>query len=343
MRIAFGVAAGLAFVWLALLWTVRQPSFSSPKASVSSRERQGASASRLQGDVESLCAIDHRDADHPDQLRLAASYIERELRATGARVEIQAFDGRIPSGTASFTNVIASFGDVGSKEPRLVVGAHYDAFGLFGENPGADDNASGTAGLIELARLLGASDFDPPVTVELVAYANEEPPFFASPSMGSSVHADSLEEEALPVLGMISLEMIGYFTERQPWPNWLYASLYPNDGGFIGVVGRFEDRHLAKRVRGAFRDRALIDAYTFTPPSWVPGTDASDHRSYWDRGHNAVMISDTSFLRNPNYHTPNDRPETLDYEKMADVVDGVLAAVIELSESGSLVERPGAI
>lgn len=280
-----------------------------------------AEAGRLRRHVEFLTRdAAPRDSDHPESLDRAAAYIRSGFAESGARVEEQAWTAR----GKTYRNVIASFGPADG--PRLVVGAHYDAFGDFGANPGADDNASGTAGLLELARLLAARP--PAARVDLVAYANEEPPYFASPWMGSAVHARSLSGKA--VRGMICLEMIGYFVPEQPWPSALLRLLYPDRGDFIAVVGRWDDRALTRAVKRAMRGAAPVPevpVHSFTGPRGAD-IDASDQRSYWDAGIPAVMITDTSFLRNPSYHSPGDTADTLDYERMAGVVDEVCNAVL---------------
>ncbi len=217
--------------------------------------------------------------------------------------------------------------------PRIVVGAHYDAFGMFGSNPGADDNASGTAGLLELARLLRGQSLAR--RVDLVAFTLEEPPLFGSARQGSRVHARGLAAAGVRVEAMVCLEMIGYFSERQPWPSVLLALVYPRRGHFVGVVGQPFDRGLARRVKRSMRvaagpGGARVPVYSFNGPAMM-GTDASDHASFWELGIPAVMVTDTAFLRNPHYHAPGDRPETLDYRRMAAVVDGVANAVLQLA------------
>jgi Peptidase family M28 len=263
-----------------------------------------------------------RSADHPENLDRAAAYIADAFRAAGARTTLQAFDAR----KRRYANVVAEFGPEKSDEPLLVVGAHYDAFAETGEFPGADDNASGTAGLLELARLLGSQPLARPVV--LVAYTTEEPPFFASAQMGSAVHANALATQRTRVKAMICLEMIGYFAERQSWPNGLFELIYPSRGDFIGVAGGWSDRELARTVKRAITGAGGIRAVSFSGPRET--SDASDQRNYWMRGWPAVMVTDTAFLRNPHYHTAGDTADTLNYTQMARVVDGVHNAVLHL-------------
>jgi Zn-dependent M28 family amino/carboxypeptidase len=212
-------------------------------------------------------------------------------------------------------------------EPVLVVGAHYDAFGETGALPGADDNASGTAGLIELARLLRSAPIRR--AVMLVAFATEEPPFFGSEEMGIAIHADALAHSNIPVRGMICLEMIGYFSREQAWPNWLLALLYPNEGDFIAVVGGWSDRRLARAVKRGIRGAGGVEVVSFSGSRAL--SDASDQPNYWQKGWTAVLVTDTAFLRNPHYHTRYDTADTLDYHRMARVIDGLANAVVHLS------------
>ena len=304
------VAIAVTVLALAGAAVIVQPVLGSQEPPGTERARPA----RLLADVTTLTTAFHpRSADHPEQLEAAAAYIESAFRDAGARVESQTFVAR----KKTYRNVIARFGPADS--PVTIVGAHYDAFS---EHAGADDNASGTAGLLELARLLGTARVEQPVM--LVAYANEEPPFFGSDDMGSAVHARGVRNAA----GMICLEMIGYYGERQTWPNWTFAALYPSRGDFIAVGGGWDDRKLARRVKRALRG-AGMRAWSFTGPRQA--LDASDHRNYWQAGIPAVLVTDTGFLRNPNYHTRNDTAGTLDYVRMARVVDGVFSAVTHTS------------
>ncbi|HKS09289.1 MAG TPA: M28 family peptidase [Pyrinomonadaceae bacterium] len=279
---------------------------------------------RLEAHVRKL-AVDFspRDITHLENLDRAAAYIAGELTQAGGSVSEQGY--RVEN--RSYRNVIARFGP--DTAERIVVGAHYDACGPL---PGADDNASGVAGLIELARLLGVQP--PSLRIDLVAFSTEEPPYFGTTGMGSSVHALSLQKENVRVRAMLSLEMIGYFSDArgsQNFPAGLLSVFYPSTGNFIGVVGRVSDGLLARQVKSAMSGAAPLPVYSISAPSVIPGIDFSDQLNYWHAGYNAVMITDTAFYRNLNYHTAHDTPEKLDYKRMAMVVEGVHAAVNELS------------
>jgi Zn-dependent M28 family amino/carboxypeptidase len=315
ITVATAVIVGIGFTALAIV--LRQPIVTT----LPFRGTVRADASLLRKHVafltEDVCP---RSASHPDNLDRAAAYIERAFRDAHGVTSVQTFAAR----GRHYTNVITRFGPDDANLPVLVIGAHYDSFGETGNLPGADDNASGTAGLLELARLLGRHTLARPV--ELVAFTTEEPPFFGSQQMGSAVHAQSLVEQGRVVRGMICLEMIGYFSNEQAWPNELFALLYPSRGDFIGVVGGWDDRELTRVVKRAMAGAGTLPIVSFTGPQET--SDASDQRNYWSRGWKAVMVTDTAFLRNPNYHTRGDTAGTLDYERMAQVVDGVLNATL---------------
>ena len=207
----------------------------------------------------------------------------------------------------------------------MVVGAHYD---VCEDLPGADDNASGVAGVLELARLLDARVLRSPV--ELVAFSTEEPPYFRSPDMGSAVHARSLRAAGAEVRAMISLEMIGYFAPSQHHRALLLSLVYPHRGDFIAVVGRWADRGLVREAKKCIRGATAVPPVSYSGPVGV-GADLSDHLNYWVAGFPAFMITDTAFLRNPNYHRASDTAVTLNYRRLAGVVDGVLSTVVHLA------------
>jgi len=300
VRVLLAVAA----ILIVAVAAVRQPTLPSRYVAHSH-----ASATRLQHDVVTLTSIP-RCADDPASLDRAASTIEREFRNTSARVVVQTYAAR----RHVYRNVIASFGPESGE--LTIVGAHDDAFCEPHALPGADDNASGVAGLLELARLLAHERVTRPIA--LVAYSTEEPPFVGTEEMGSAIHAHSLG--ARPARALI-LEMIGCFTGDASLPG-LFKFLYPRRGDFIAVAGRWQDVMLTREVKRGMS--AATRVVSFTGPAF----DASDHRSYWLAGREAVMITDTAYLRNPRYHTARDTPETLDYTRMASVVDGVLNALM---------------
>ena len=317
MVVLIVTAAGLA----ALAMALRQPALTS----LSFKGLQRADPELLRQHVVFLTNdVRPRSANHPENLDRAAHYIATRFRVANGTTSVQTFHAR----GRQYSNVIGRWGPSDPGLPVLVIGAHYDSFGETGDLPGADDNASGTAGLLELARLLGEHRVTSPVL--LVAYTTEEPPFFGSELMGSAVHANSLSSDRQIVRGMICLEMIGYFSNEQSWPNALFDFVYPSTGDFIGVAGGWPDRSLARFVKRAMAGSGGIRVVSFSGPRET--SDASDHRNYWSHGWKAVVITDTAFLRNPNYHTRHDTAATLDYQRMARVVDGVLNAALHASD-----------
>jgi hypothetical protein len=319
-RVFVGVFIVGALLFGGFAIALRQPMVTA----LENRVKTPTKASTLRGHVHFLTVdVRPRSSARPDNLVRTANYIAEQFRAATARTSFQSFEAR----GARYTNVVAEFGPAVGDDPILVIGAHYDVFSDSGGLPGADDNASGVAGLLELARVLGTHPVERPVM--LVAFANEEPPFFGSDQMGSAVHAQRLAAEGRSVQGMICLEMIGFFAEEQSWPNALFEALYPNHGNFIGVVGSWQDRGLTRTVKRAIAGSGGIPVVSFNGPRET--SDASDHRNYWSHGWKAVMVTDTAFLRNPNYHTRRDTYDTLDYQRMARVVDGVANAVLHLA------------
>jgi len=263
-----------------------------------------------------------RNETHPENLDRAADYIGQEFKQAAGRVSEQPYQ----AWGKTYRNVMALFGP--EAKERIVIGAHYDTAG---EQPGADDNASGVAGLIELAYLFGHTP--PPMCVELVAFTLEEPPSFRENHMGSAVHAASLKQQGIQVRAMFSLEMIGYFSDApgsQAFPNPVLKLVYPSTGNFIAVVSKLDHGSLVRRVKSAMRGATSLPVYSINAPRQLPGIDFSDHLNYWNAGYDAVMITDTSFYRNARYHTRQDKPETLDYQRMAMVVQGVYAAALAL-------------
>lgn len=265
--------------------------------------------------------IGPRPYDDPAKLGEAAEYIAGELGACGLAVRAQEFR----YGGRAYRNLAADL--PGAAEPGrvLVVGAHYDTVGA---TPGADDNASGVAGLLGLARRLAGAPAGP--TVRFVAFALEEPPAYRTRNMGSYHHARSLREDGADVAGMLCLEMIGYYADgpgSQGYPLPLMGLRYPTRGNFLALVGNRRSRRLTRRLAEGFRGATDLPLETLNAPAIVVGIDFSDHWAYAKHGFEAAMLTDTSFYRNPHYHRPSDLPGTLDYGRMAKAVEGLEGAV----------------
>lgn len=256
-----------------------------------------------------------------DKLNETASYIEGSLVSAGYRVERQAFDFR----GERYFNIIAEIEGRDNTKRPLVIGAHYDT--VVG-TAGADDNASGIAVLIEAARLYASSPSERGMI--FVAFSLEEPPVFMTSRMGSFVYARSLRERSVSIEGMVSLEMLGYYSDNkgsQLYPLSLFRLFYPDRGNFIAFVGNLSSRSFTKRFVKAFRSVSNFPAESLNAPSLIPGVDFSDHRSFWRFGYPALMMTDTAFYRNPNYHCPGDLPSTLDYDRMEELTRGLYEAM----------------
>ena len=311
---------------ISLYFFVTNPifSFGSDKAIAAKIAGATASPSRLETHVRALVGISpSRNNANPAALDKAADYIRTELLASGLKTEDQVFsaDG------SSYRNVIAKI--AGSESGTIVIGAHYD---VCGDTPGADDNASAVAGLLELARLIKASGRTPRHSIELVAWTLEEPPHFRENTMGSYIHAKSLVDRGENTLLAISLEMIGYFSDEkdsQTFHVWPLRVLYPSVGNFIAIVGSAGEWLQVRRMKSLFSAGSDVPVHSINTPIRFEGVDFSDHLSYWKNKIPAVMLTDTAFLRNKNYHEATDTPETLNYDKMASVVNGMTQVALD--------------
>lgn len=272
---------------------------------------------KLREYVDFLCnQVPPRNHKHEEGLEKTRNFIYEVFSKYGNEVLVDEWSEE----KNTFKNISLNFEQ--SQKKSIIIGAHYD---VWSNLPGADDNASGVAGLLELARMF--SEVQPKVNIELVAFDAEEPTYFGSKLMGSYIHSKKIKESKKEVIGMVCLGMIGYYSKTQPMSYIFMNILYPRKGNFIAVVGRWEDRKMAKKFKQGINGTKRIKCVSYSGPKII-GVDLSDHSSYWNEGFNAVMITDTAFLRNPNYHTKNDLPETLNYEKMATVIDGVFNTVM---------------
>ncbi len=278
-----------------------------------------ASVDRLRRHVEHLAGeIGERNVFRPGTLDAAARYIESQWVAQGYEVVPVAYEVE----GVECANLEATL--AGSGAEVFVVGAHYDSVR---GSPGANDNGSGVAALLEISRLLAGER--PGTTLRFVAFVNEEPPFFWGRSMGSMVYAERARERGDRVVGMLSLETIGYYSSEpgsQRYPP-LMRFFFPDRGDFLGFVSNFRSRRLLRRAVAAFQAASDWPLQSVSMFEFVPGITWSDHLSFWRQGWPALMITDTAPYRYPWYHSAQDTPEKVNYEALARVTDGLAGMV----------------
>ncbi|GBD99679.1 aminopeptidase YwaD precursor [bacterium BMS3Abin07] len=263
-----------------------------------------------------------------EALRKSAAYIISEFGGYGYDVFSRPYTVK----DRIYENIYVEKKGVRYPEKILVVGAHYDtATGT----PGADDNASGIAGLLELARLVKEMTFDK--TVRFAAFTLEEPPFYRTENMGSYRFAKSLRDNGEDIEGMICIEMIGYFSDlpkSQFFPATFFKWFYPEQGNFILLAGNLSSKGFLLKVKEGFEKGSDLPVESISTLPLVPGIDFSDNWAFYKMGYNAVMVTDTAFYRNPYYHDAGDTPDTLDYDRMADVVTGLRSAILAFAVDG---------
>ncbi|MCB0695822.1 MAG: M28 family peptidase [Chitinophagaceae bacterium] len=261
-------------------------------------------------------------------LNHTGQYIYEQFSGLTKETYIQSFLSK----GKKYNNVYATFGPVNA--PRIIIGAHYDVFGDF---PGADDNASGVAGLLELARMLSETDQSKwEVRIDLVAYSPEEPPYYGSQDMGSSIHATSLHNNNTPVVGMVCLEMIGYFDDHknsQTYPSFLSGIFHRSTGDFIAVIHKpFAGKFARLFTKEFTHGKSGTPTKVFRAAAWSKHVDMRTHKNYTRFKWPSVLVTDCTRYRNIYYHTADDKPETLDYLRMSSVVTKVYRAVTELTK-----------
>ena len=233
-------------------------------------------------------------------------------------------------GDETFYNILLDFAPSSTQTNEIIIiGAHYDTAHSY---PGADDNGSGVAALIELARLLSKHEASLTSRIQLAFYSLEEPPYFRTEKMGSFIHASRLKEKQQKIKMMIALDMVGYFSDKknsQHFPLPFMEKLYSDRGDFIAVVGNLSNMFTVRTVKKSMLSATKLPVYSINAPALIQGIDFSDHLNFWHFGYPAVLITDTSFMRNTAYHTEQDTAERLDYVKMAEVVKGLYQAVIQ--------------
>jgi Zn-dependent M28 family amino/carboxypeptidase len=317
----FAAAAYALFTTTAFGWRFWSGSFPGQPAAAGKQSeiRLKSHVVKLAGEIGSRDLFPVNNA----KLRASVDYISSELKSYGYKVEYQEFRS---SGT-NVRNIIAVKPGLSAPGEIIIVGAHYDSC----DNPGADDNASGVAGVLELARRMAGRPLAR--TVKFLAFPNEELPFFRTKEMGSFVYAADAARRKDDIKAAIVLEMIGYYSEKpfsQRYPQPI-GPFFPNKGNYIALIGNLNSRALAGGLRRSFESASALPLETAALPASVSGVDLSDHRSFWEYGYPAVMFTDTAFYRNAGYHKPFDTPDTLNYVYMAAFLDGLEKAVLDLA------------
>lgn len=270
--------------------------------------------------------IGPRGTYKPEAYARARDYIEEQFRAMGYEPRLQTFVAR----GVECANVEVTLPGTTKAQEIFVVGAHYDTVE---STPGANDNTSGVAGVLALARMF--KDAKPARTIRFVAFAEEEPLSFQTETMGSLVYARACKARNEKVVGMFSLETIGYYSDapdsqRYPSP---YDKVYPSVGNFIGFVANVESGDLMRRSIATFRKHCQFPSEGGAVPDVAPGIGWSDHWSFWQVGYPALMVTDTAPFRYDHYHKRGDTPDRLDYGKMAKVIDGLRFVIADLAEA----------
>jgi Zn-dependent M28 family amino/carboxypeptidase len=320
----FWLALALATAWL-LWYMVAVPGASYRGALKPLAPDENLLAANLRKHVAAIASSEHNFLKAAE-LEAAAQYIEKALAGPGLTVATQ----RFMSGPAEVRNIeVEVRGDARASE-IVIVGAHYDS--VLGA-PGANDNGSGVAAVIELARLLRGSS--PARTLRFVTFVNEEPPFSHSDAMGSRHYARRARERGENIVSMFSLETIGYYSDspgsqRHPFP---LGFFYPSTGNFIAFVSNLSSRALLHEALASFRRHAGFPSEGVAAPAFIPGVDWSDHWSFWQEGWPALMVTDTAPYRYPHYHTSEDTPDKVDYERTARVVTGLYGMLRELAQA----------
>lgn len=319
------ILAGIIGMAIALPWFVmlRMPGKSYQGELPPLTSAQSDLAAELRQDVITLAEkIGIRNYSDREGLNAAVEFIETEFRQAGYTVERQQYqiDGK------PFSNLIVEIPGTKHPDEIVVIGAHYDSIY---DSPAANDNGSGVAATLALARRFAEVPSDR--TLRFVAFVNEEPPFFQTEQMGSLVYAKRCRQREENIVVAISLETIGYYSDEagsQQYPPPLNL-WYPSQGNFIGFVGNIDSGDRVREAVGTFRDRTQFPSEGAALPSDLPGVGWSDHWSFWQQGYQALMVTDTAPFRYPYYHTIEDTPDKIDYNRFARVVDGLVPVVAE--------------
>lgn len=319
----FGIGLTLTLLAGAATWLINMPGPSVPTHPVATSDQHRLTEGHLKRHVQRIAF--ERNARYRDQLELAARHLECELKSLGFQVRSQT----VPSLTGPTRNlevILNPSTATADQRPLVILGAHYDTAW---DTPGANDNGSGVAVLLELARRLRVVTIKKkPLNTEfrLVFFTNEEPPHFKTPMMGSFVYAAQLAADKRHVAAMYSLETMGSFSDQagsQQFPVPGLGQLYPNTGNFIAFIGTTDSRDLIRQSVAAFRESNQLPSEAIAAPGAVQGIDWSDHWSFSQFGYPGLMVTDTAPFRYQHYHEPTDTPEKIDYARLARVTLGL--------------------
>jgi Zn-dependent M28 family amino/carboxypeptidase len=318
----FWLTLAAATAWL--LWymvSVPGTSYAGPVRTLSAGEAE--IETRLRRHVAAIASREH-NMEHPVALEAAAREIEATLADLGYAVAAQ----RFASLSGEVRNIEVEVSGTTRAAEIVLLGAHYDSIS---GSPGANDNASGVAALLELARLL--RNARPARTLRFAWFVNEEPPYFTTRDMGSRQYATRSRQRGERIAAMFSLETLGWYSDqpgsqRYPFPLGLF---YPSRGDFLAFVSNFSSRPLLHEAIAVFRRQAEFPSQGVAAPALLPGVDWSDHASFWEQGYPALMLTDTALYRYPWYHSAQDTPDKVDYARLARVVGGLRAMLAELA------------
>ena len=330
-----GIVVVLGFCCWALMIRMPGKSYQGPLPPLTAAEE--TFRDQLRRHVRKLAGeIGERNLIQYTALREAADYVHHSFEQAGYDVERQTYDvaprsffglSEVPERPLACANLIAEI--PGSDKPAeiVVVGAHFDSVE---GSPGANDNATGVAAVLALARSFAGKK--PGRTLRFLAFVNEEPPYFQTPSMGSLVYAKRCQERQENVVAMLSLETIGYYSDEpgsQNYPAPL-GFFYPSKGNFVAVVGDTSSRRLVRKLIRSFRESTQFPSEGAATFGALPGVDWSDHWSFRQAGYSGVMVTDTAPFRYAHYHAASDTPDKIDYDRLARLVAGMESVIEEL-------------
>ncbi len=316
------ISIGLTVIYFLMIW-MPGTSFSGSLPDLNSDEIQLRSA--LRSDVTRLAGtIGRRNYLNYDGLQKAAQFLETELKGVGYEVRRQRYqiEGK------DYDNLEVEIKGSDRPDQIILIGAHYDSAYL---SPAANDNASGSAATLELAKYFAQSK--PARTLRFVQFVNEEPPFFQTDQMGSLVYAKEAKAKGETIMAMLSLESMGYYSDRpgsQPYPAPL-SLFYPSVGNFISFIGNVDSRKVVRTALHDFRLKAKFPSEGAALPNGIPGVGWSDHWSFWQMGYPAIMVTDTANYRDPHYHQIDDKSENLDYDRLSRVTYGLAQVIADFT------------